>query len=381
MILSVLCPTRDPGPRVRALLEQVRDVADEIVVAIDGEAGEDDAGHYAAVADRVVRFERGPRHSALAWLHEQCRGDWVLMLAGDEVCSPDLVAALPDLTSSRAVQQYAFSLRWLWPDAEHWLCGAPWHPDFHIRLVRNDGTLRFRGRMHELALPASPRRFVDMPLWHLSLLVTDQRQRRAKVAANRVERDGLTAPGGGEVNQVFYLPEEPGDPPLRGVPAGDRAQIAHVLDPEARSAARVAGLPIATRAEIDPAWAGRSVGAGAFHAAIAPLSELDLTLRRGEVRELYVRVRNDGDERWPWGLDLPPLFRVGCRWHRDGAVAASEPEGRGAFPCEVHPGEACIVALAVTAPAAPGRWALEVDVVLEHVRWFGAACWMAVTVA
>lgn len=366
---------------MRALLELVRDVADEIVVAIDSTAGEDEAGHYAAVADRVVRFERGPRHSALAWLHAQCRGDWVLVLAGDEVCSHELVAALPELTRSRAALQYAFSLRWLWPDPEQWLSGPPWHPDFHIRLVRNDGTLRFHGRMHELAVPAWPHRFVDVPLWHLSLLVTGAQQRQAKVAANRAEREGLKAPGGGELNRVFYLPEEQRDPPLLGVPAADRERIAHVMDATPQPVSRVAGLPVARRAEIDPLWADREVGRGAFAATITPLSERGLTLRRCEVRAVYMRVRNDGDERWPWGLDHPPLFRLGYRWYRHDRVATNEPEGRSAFPCEVRPGEQSIVPLPVTAPTTRGRWELEVDVVLEHVRWFGAACWMTVIVA
>ena len=37
--LSVLCPTRDPGPQVRAALEPLREVADEILIAVDSRAG------------------------------------------------------------------------------------------------------------------------------------------------------------------------------------------------------------------------------------------------------------------------------------------------------------------------------------------------------
>jgi hypothetical protein len=383
MSLSVLCPTRDPGPRVRALLEPLRDVADEIVVAIDSSAGEAEAGEYAAVADRVLRFERGPRHSALAWLHAQCRCDWVLVLAGDEVCSEELVAALPELTQSRSALQVAFSLRWLWPGPDQWLSGAPWYPDFHLRLVRNDATLRFHGRQHELAVPAWPHRFLDLPLWHLSLLVTDEAQRRAKIAANRADRQGLTAAGGDELNHAFYLPEDRDAPPLTDVPDADRAQIARVLGARSKTADAVSGIAVAPRAEIDPLWADRPVGDGAYHATIAPLSDLHLTMRPGEARAVYMRVRNDGDERWPWGLDHPPHVRLGYRWHgtaRRGRRAGDEPEGRGAFPCEVRPGEDCIVPLPVTAPAARGRWELEVDVVHEHVRWFGVARRFGVTV-
>lgn len=214
--LSVLCATRDPGPRVRAALEPLRAVADEILVAVDSRAGDSELGEYGAVADRVLRYERGPTHSALAWLHGQCRGDWVLVLSGDEVPGTELVAALPDLVSRRDALQYWFTLRWLWPDAAHWLAGAPWYPDFHARLVCNDGTLRFLGRKHELALPVQPHRFCALPLWHLNLLVLDEAERRAKVERNVAEREGL-ATGGAELNAAFYLPEG-SDSPFEEVP-------------------------------------------------------------------------------------------------------------------------------------------------------------------
>jgi hypothetical protein len=43
---------------------------------------------------------------------------------------------------------------------------------------------------------------------------------------------------------------------------------------------------------------------------------------------------------------------------------------RSPFPAAVGPGEECIVAIAVTAPAEGGRYELGLDVVHEHVRWF-----------
>lgn len=133
-------------------------------------------------------------------------------------------------------------------------------------------------------------------------------------------------------------------------------------------------VPLATRAEIEPLWAGREVGPGAFAATLEPLSAVPLRLAPGEQRTIYVRVRNEGDERWPWGLDHPPLFRLGFRWHPGGT------EGRAGFPCEVPPGEERIVPVALAAPEAPGTYRLELSVLLEGVRWFGEPCLVEVGV-
>ena len=363
--LSVLCPTRDPGPRVRAALEPLLTVADEIVVGADSQTDDSDLAEYAAVADRLVRFEHGPLHSTLTWLHAQCHGEWVLLLAGDEVPGPELVTALPELVRSREAVQYRLSLRWLWPDAQRWLAGQPWHPDLQIRLARNDATLRFRGRMHELALPVLPQRVCDLPIWHLDLVLTDEDERRSKVEQYRAVAPGLLAPGGEELNSAYYLPEDAHEPLLEDVPEADAEAIRRVLHATPAAAPAPHDVPLGTRAEIESLWAARTVGEDAFAARVEPFTAAPVRLRPGEHHTLYVRVRNDGDERWPWGLDQPPLVRLGFRWLPDG------PEGRAAFPCDVPPGEARIVAVPVVAPAANGLHTLELRVLLEDVRWFG----------
>lgn len=382
MTLSVLCPTRDPGPRVRALLEPLRAVADEIVVAADSTAPEEHLAHYAAVADRVIRFERGPRHSALAWLHAQCRGDWILLLAGDEVVSTELLDALPELIAGRDALQVSFALRWLWPDSSRWLAGAPWYPDFQTRLVRNDATLRFRGIQHELALPIAPFRFADLPIWHLSLLGMDLEARREKVAANVANRPGLRAQGGGELNAAYYLPEDQPSPRLEAVPAADQARIDAVLHASAATWAPPAPLgadavPLGTRAEIEPLWGLREIPADApLHAAVTLLDPAPVRMQRRQLRALHAHVRNLGPEPWTWGLDGLPPFRLGIRWLGDDLP----PEARAALPHDVPVGANAIVPLHVMAPDRPGQFTLELDMLLEHVRWFECGLQVSVEV-
>jgi hypothetical protein len=57
MSLTVCCLTGDPGPRVAAVLEPFRAIADEILVAADARADRERLEQYAAVANRVVRVE------------------------------------------------------------------------------------------------------------------------------------------------------------------------------------------------------------------------------------------------------------------------------------------------------------------------------------
>lgn len=365
---------------MRALLHPLRAIADEIVVALETDGDDRELAPYADVADRVARFERGTMDSSLASLHAQCGGDWILVLSGEEVCGLELIAALPELMNARDALQYSFPSRWLWPDPGHWLAADPWHPSFQIRLVRNDATLRFASHRREVIRPVTPHRFCEEPLWHLGLVLSDEQQRRSRVPRDWADRVWIGAADGDQLNPAFYLPEERGDLPLQAVTSHDHEAIWRVLAatplpvtgyeqqavPE-RGAARAQGSP-------------RAIGVSAFAATITPISAQAMTLRPAEVRTLYLRVRNEGDEQWPWGLDQPPLFRMGYRWHGSGMRRASEPEGWAPFPCDVPPGEERIVPVAVQAPIAPGRWELEIDVALHGERWFGAPVWFAARV-
>jgi hypothetical protein len=235
--------------------------------------------------------------------------------------------------------------------------------------------LRFRGRKHEHALPAHPRRFHDLTLWHLNLVLLSPEERRAKVEHNRAQLPGLVAAGGLELNQAYYRPEDAHDPPTEPVPEPDLALVRAMLAAAPTGEPRPAEVPLGTRAEIEPLWAERPLDPDELDGAVAPLSPEPLAFAPGEHRTIYLRVRNRSCERWPWGLEQAPLVRLGSRWD-----SPTVPEGRFAFPCEVPPGEERIVPVAVLAPEAPGRHSLLLGLLLEGVRWFGDPCVLNVTV-
>jgi inositol phosphorylceramide mannosyltransferase catalytic subunit len=369
--LSVCCLTGDPGPRVAAVLEPFRAVADELVIAADARADRERLEQYAAVADRVVRVQFSYFERHLAWLHAQCSGDWVFRIDADEVASPVLVERLPELVADRHLQQAWFPRRWLFPDATHWVEEVPWWPDYQNRLVRNDGTLRFTGLQHTSAEPTRPALYAEEPLYHLAFLLDDIATRRSKGLKYEVLRPQLPAPGGGSMNRRIYLPELYARRAPAAAPERDRAAVAAALSAESAPRRELGELAFVPLAESDRHWGLRTIADDAYAAEIA-LLEAEPRLAPGEIRAIHVRVTNRGSEIWPWGAAVGPEICCAYRWrHANGALLVAEGH-RTYFTCDVHPDESVVVPLLVEAPTARGSFLLEVDVVHEGVRWFGA---------
>ena len=365
---------------MRALLEPLRGVADEIVVAADSRVDPAELAEHAAVADRLIRFERKTPNAALAWLHEQCRGDWVLTIAGDEVASTALIDALPELTGSRRALQVWLPMRWTFPDPRRWLHAWPWFPDFHNRLVRNDGTLRFPGAKHTHAAQALPARWVEPPLYHLDLVLLSTEERRSKVERYEAQTPGLALPGGAPLNETYYLPElRSGLSPER-VPPEDVELLEAVLRAEPGDALAPEVPRVTSVAELGGAWEGRAFAESGYRARLEWFEpSRALHLRPGESRAVHVRVANLGTERWSWGLEASPAIRLGYRVTPVGGGEVWEGP-RSPMPHELWPGEDCIVPVVVQAPERRGEYRAEIGLVHDPVRWFGSTLEAELTV-
>jgi Glycosyltransferase sugar-binding region containing DXD motif len=380
MSLSVCLISSAPAARVAAVLEPVRELADEVVIAADSRVDDERLAGYATLADRLFRIEFRLYERHLAWLHAQCTGDWILRLDDDEVLSAALAARLPELLAARDVQQYWVARAWLYPDAGSVLDDLPWSVDFNNRLVRNDGTLRFRGDQHAHADPVEPCEYVEDPVYHLELLDAGIEERRDKAIRYEVANPLVTAPGGGRINEAFYLPELRPSLRTRPVPEVDRAAVERART--ARGA--IAGAegwraPLVTADETDRHWDGRAVPESAYRATIEPVGTPP-ALAAGQGRTMPFRVANEGTEQWPRGLDRRPAIRASYHWlHPDGSVHAADGLRTG-FSRDVYPGDRILVPLQVVAPPAPGRYVLEVDLVHEGVRWFEQSCRIEVEV-
>jgi hypothetical protein len=248
---------------------------------------------------------------------------------------------------------------------------APWSVDFNNRLVRNDGSLRFGGRLHSGAEPAAPCEYVEDPIYHLELVLAGPEVRRDKAVRYEVVNPRLIAQGGGRINEAFYLPELRRSLRTRPVPAADHERLVRVA---AASGAVVA--PAGEEADEQRSDRAAAAGRGAAIEAVgaAPV------LAPGEGRIVLFQVTNESTELWPAGLDSEPAIRASYHWlHRDGSVHTADGLRTG-FTRDVRPGERILVPLEVYTPAQPGRYILEADLVHEHVRWFGQGCRVEVEV-
>jgi hypothetical protein len=366
--------TADPPARVAAILEPLKPYADEILIAADSRVDDETLARYGTLVDRLFRIEFVQPERHLAWLYAQCNGDWILGLDGDEVPSRAFLGRLADMLISLQAQQFWITVAWLFPDADSVLASTPWSQGFINRLVRNDGTLRVRGLQHLHAEPVAPCEYIEEPFYHLELLIADEESRRDKAVRYEVARPHLLAPGGGRINEAFYLPELRDSLEFRPVPDEDRKSIARALAESSMPPPRrpIEDVRFVSLEEMDQMWEGRTVDEGAYRARIEPFVSTS-SLTPSEQGRLFFHVRNEGAERWPGRLDEDPPIRLSYRWlNPDGSVYAAE-SPRSAFPRAVDPGERILTPLHVDAPTLEGDYMLEVDVVHEHVRWFHCA--------
>ena len=227
--LSVCLLSNDPPERLRAVLEPLRGLADEIVIGADSRVPPELRAAYAELADRAPVFEFDhniERH--LGWLHDQCSGDWILRLDGDETVSAALVEQLPTLVRAD-VRQYWLPRRWLAPDGSGWLDELPWAPDYQARIVRSDGRVSFSGRPHSGADAAFPSRYLREPIYHLVCALEPKEERIVRCFRHELLEPLRVAPGGGPFNATYYVPERFFRRAPEPVPEEDRGFVDAVL--------------------------------------------------------------------------------------------------------------------------------------------------------
>jgi hypothetical protein len=120
-----------------------------------------------------------------------------------------------------------------------------------------------------------------------------------------------------------------------------------------------------------PLVADRPLSPTAFYAAIE-VKRRPAVLKANETAAFSVSVKNIGDEVWP-AKELPGgqyAIHLAYHWLNKRYRVEVFDGQRTALPRDVYPGDEVRLEAAVTAPAKPGRYVLEFDMVQEHVSWF-----------
>jgi hypothetical protein len=367
-----------PPGRVAATLAPLASLEQEIVLAVDERVDPSWVDGYRQLADRVLLVPYpGSFERIYGWLSEQCRGRWILHLAADEVPSSALAAEVAETIGAEDVTHAWMPRRWLYPDGGSYLAQWPWRPDHQLRLFRNESSLiRFPIPIHEPVGVVGARRFLRAPIYHTDLVIQDAAARERKCAHYEEVRPGLTIDGR-SVNEAYYLPERREGLRCASVPDEDAPAIDAFLEPvppagPERGSVERFGLDDVIRFSED-----RPLDEDDYRAGLELIDD-DLRAVCGEWRTFDVEVANLGTTHWPGGMEAHPQIRLGHRWID--AEGERVPDGRTPIGSVLRPGERQIVPLRVLGPDEPGEYRIEIDLVHEHVRWFGCGAEAAIEV-
>jgi hypothetical protein len=360
---------------VAAQLALLRPVADELVVAVDTSVDAELTHPLAELADVLVRYPYAePVDRPVGWVHSLCTRDWILWVDDDEIPSASLVAAVRGVIGDPGLTHCYVPRRTLWQDGGHALAGPPWVPDFQLRLVRNDRALVwFPGITHWPIQAIGPHRYLEEPLYHTDLLLTPLERREAKVRRYEAALPGRRV-AGLPMNDAYFLPEHRDSIRLEPIDAADRDVVSGILElePWPTRAPPERSLRTATREEIDTRWHGAPAVDGLYRGSLELPHAVEAFVV-GEERPVVVRVANAGTHVWPHGEVGWPSIHVSYRW-LDETGGVSVGEGlRTALPATLPPGASLLASVDVASPPQPGRHTLVLDLVHEHVRWFGCA--------
>ncbi len=144
--------------------------------------------------------------------------------------------------------------------------------------------------------------------------------------------------------------------------------------PEAESSAPEATLsPLASASIADSGL--RALPSSAFRVEWGDLGALP-SMAAGKTILVTVTVRNSSDQVWPDAKAADPsgsgagAVRLSYRWMTASGRRVTEYKERVDLPKALSPGESAALSVPVVAPATPGDYQLQFDLVQELVTWF-----------
>lgn len=366
--------TRDPPNAVARALERLRDVADEIVAVVDAGAPDSDPTPLRDVCDRVIVAPFvWPLEANLAWLEDQCTGEWMLRIDGDEVPSAALAERLAEPSWRDGVTHVFVARRWLWDDTRTMLDQAPWWLDPQCRLIRRGAAAwpTIGAGAHDMPKISGASRLLVEPIYHLDLLVTNRDDRLARARRYEASSPGLVTADGVNQNIGFYVPEaRDGSLRTTPVPDVDRAVLDDVI-----AAFDTPGSPTVDHCEAvvvreDPMPGRGDAEVDVFAAPDGPFVE-------GSTMTVAVTVSNRSGRPWSHGDRSPVCVGARIRDHRGATIG---PEARTALPTRVMPGRSEIVTVHVGPMPHAGKYILSIGALREGVAWFEPTLDMSIDV-
>jgi glycosyltransferase involved in cell wall biosynthesis len=173
--LTALIPCKDERRNIRACIESVRPIADEILIADSGSTDGTLEIVRAIGGCRIIEREYVNSANFKNWAIPQARHEWILLVDADERVTPELAQEVRQVLHATPSSKDGY---WI-PRANHYLgypikhCG--WNSDDVIRLFRRDES-RYESRwVHaEVELPPTRVGKLKHPLLHYTTWDSDQ---------------------------------------------------------------------------------------------------------------------------------------------------------------------------------------------------------------
>jgi len=358
---------------IETLLQAAKQFADELVIGVDSSSTDSTERICRLYADKLFRLEPiGTSERALAWLNEQCTGDWIFRLDHDELPSTGLIKALPRLLADREYTHYWLPRRWIiGAEQVRWISQSPWWPDWQLRLFRNLPSLvSFPGHLHsDYVVQGAAGRFAEGSIYHFNLVYLSEERRR-----ERMDRYEYISPYNSMPH--FYLPRE-AELETRLIPDEDKPWRARSdFHPHSDTCGTASTSPAyVSRAEMSQAERRECSYPSELFRATLECLYFPAGLEAGKVCPAELRLRNDSAFTWrSSGLGVPDV-RVSYHLF-DSSGELYEFEGiRTDLPLSVRPGESIKVIAQVASPWESGGYIVRWDLIIENVSWFSSRGW------
>jgi len=343
--------TRNSGPRLARLLDEVSSFADEILVGVD--AGSTDNTLDVAIerADKVFRFRHSGQMAPARMLpFRYASGDWILSLDDDESIDDNFDALLGGLMTNDLVTHYWFKRKCVVSlNPCEYVHGLPWYPDWQLRMFRNDIRLVWKPPIphsgyNVLGIGCREER---ASIFHFEPLIVTDEARRAKVLAWR--EAGATSSTESRWPPAPDIPRRPARLRSRAAPP-DRTRKA-ICDMEIHEAST------------PPASLWRAEIVRCDHPQIVPPNTPFL---------MQTVVRNVSDLAWFPGTTAfrSTDLKLSCHIRTDRGKLVKFDGPRFPIPRIVWPGEEVTFACVFPRLKRPGKYLIEWDMVNDGKGWF-----------
>lgn len=189
--ISACILTKDEEEKIEKCLRNIAPYVDEIVI-VDGYSADKTVEIARKYTDKIFQKEfSGSFAVERNYSIEKSTGDWIFIVAPDEVPEKSLLVKLRELTNQNKYDAYSFIRKDVIPNGEV-LDLQFGYPEIDVRLAKRD-KMRYYGAIHERAIVFGKVKFIPEIIYHYRGYTIDypaeKAERFKKIAETAKERD------------------------------------------------------------------------------------------------------------------------------------------------------------------------------------------------